>query len=159
KYLRAPTILKAFHDAGAKVAMVTAKDKLRLLLADGLDCSSGRAIAFSSEKADQATKKENGIHDVIAFVGQPVPEVYSAELSEFVFGAGVKLLAAFRPDLMYLSTTDYIQHKAGPGSKIADDFYAMIDGYLALLDKLGANIVATADHGMNDKYKPDTSPD
>jgi phosphonoacetate hydrolase len=159
KYLRAPTILKAFHDAGAKVAMVTAKDKLRLLLADGLDYGSGRAIAFSSEKADQATKNKNGIDQVVAFVGQPMPEVYSAELSEFVFAAGVKLLATFRPDLMYLSTTDYIQHKAGPGSKIADDFYAMIDGYLAMLDKLGANIVATADHGMNDKYKADTSPD
>ena len=28
----------------------------------------------------------------------------------------------------------------------------MIDGYLAALDKLGAVVVATADHGMNDKH-------
>ena len=34
---------------------------------------------------------------------------------------------------MYLSTTDYIQHKVGPGTKIANDFYGMIDGYLAQL--------------------------
>ena len=46
KFLRAPTILRTFHDAGAKVAMVTAKDKLRLLLSHGLDYASGRAIAF-----------------------------------------------------------------------------------------------------------------
>jgi phosphonoacetate hydrolase len=62
-------------------------------------------------------------------------------------------------DLMYLSTTDYIQHKVGPGNKIANDFYAMIDRYLAELDALGCNVVATADHGMNDKYTGDGKPD
>ncbi len=158
KFLRAPTILRAFHDAGAKVAMVTAKDKLRLLLSNGLDYASGRAIAFSSERADKATKADNGIDNALAFVGKPLPDVYSADLSEFVFAAGVKLMDSFRPDLMYLSTTDYIQHKVGPGTKIANDFYAMIDGYLAALDKLGAIVVATADHGMNDKHKADKSP-
>lgn len=156
KFLRAPTILRTFHDAGAKVSMVTAKDKLRLLLSNGLDYASGRAIAFSSERADKATRKDNGIDNVLSFVGKPVPDVYSADLSEFVFAAGVKLMESFRPDLMYLSTTDYIQHKAGPGTKIANDFYAMIDGYLASLDKLGAIVVATADHGMNDKHDPKT---
>ncbi|MGE5513384.1 MAG: phosphonoacetate hydrolase [Bacteroidota bacterium] len=159
KFLRAPTILKAFHDAGAKVAMVTAKDKLRLLLSNGLDFASGRAIAFSSERADKATKRDNGIDDVVRFVGLPVPDVYSAGLSEFVFAAGVKLMQSARPDLMYLSTTDYIQHKVGPGTKVANDFYAMIDGYLDQLDRLGAIVVATADHGMNDKHKADKSPD
>jgi phosphonoacetate hydrolase len=158
KFLRAPTILAAFHAAGARVAMVTAKDKLRLLLSNGLDYASGRAVAFSSEKADKATKAANGIDDVLSFVGKPVPEVYSAGLSEFVFAAGVKLLDRFKPDLMYLSTTDYIQHKAGPGTTIANDFYAMIDGYLARLDALGAILVATADHGMNDKHHADGSP-
>ena len=159
KFLRAPTILRAFHDSGAKVAMVTAKDKLRLLLSSGLDYGPGRAIAFSSEKADQATVRDNGIDQVLATVGLPLPEVYSAGLSEFVFAAGVKLLASFKPDLMYLSTTDYIQHKTGPGTKIANDFYAMIDRYLAGMDALGAIIVATADHGMNDKHKADGSPE
>jgi phosphonoacetate hydrolase len=156
KFLRAPTILRAFHDAGAKVAMVTAKDKLRLLLSHGLDYSTGRAIAFSSERADKATRAANGIDDALAFTGRPLPDVYSADLSEFVFAAGVKLMQSFRPDLMYLSTTDYIQHKVGPGTRIANDFYAMIDGYLAALDRDGAIIVATADHGMNDKHDPGT---
>jgi phosphonoacetate hydrolase len=159
KFMRAPTILAAFHDAGCKVAMVTAKDKLRLLLSNGLDYASGRAIAFSSERADKATKAENGIDNVTEFVGMGVPEVYSAGLSEFVFAAGVKLGETFRPDLMYLSTTDYIQHKAAPDSRIANDFYAMIDSYLARLDALGCIIVATADHGMNDKHLADKSPD
>jgi phosphonoacetate hydrolase len=159
KFLRAPTILSGVHDAGYKVAAVTAKDKLRTLLSHGLDYSTGRAFAFSSEKADQATKANNGIDQVLEFVGLPLPQVYSADLSEFVFAAGVKLVQHHRPDLMYLSTTDYIQHKVGLGTKIANDFYAMIDGYLAQLDALGCNIVATADHGMNDKFLPDGKPD
>ncbi len=152
RFLRAPTILAAFHNAGARVATITAKDKLRLLLSHGLDYGTGRAIAFSSERADKATKSDNGIDDVLAFIGKPLPDVYSADLSGFVLAAGVKLMQSFRPDLMYLSTTDYIQHKVGPGTPVANDFYAMIDGQLAALDKLGAIIVATADHGMNDKH-------
>jgi phosphonoacetate hydrolase len=158
KFMRAPTILAGFHDAGCKVAMVTAKDKLRLLLSNGLDYASGRAIAFSSERADQAIEPENGIGNVPQFVGMGVPDVYSAALSQFVLAAGVKLIETFRPELMYLSTTDYIQHKCAPGSKIANDFYAMIDGYLGRLDALGCIIVATADHGMSDKHLADGSP-
>src|SRR4051794_11156975 len=102
-FLRAPTIMNAFHDAGAKVAVVTAKDKLRGLLGHGLDMARGRAIAFSSEKADKATVAENGIGDVLKRIGKPLPDVYSSDLSEFVFAAGVSILKKERPDLMYLS--------------------------------------------------------
>jgi len=146
KYLRAGTILAAFAEAGASVAVVTAKDKLRALLGHRM-----HGICFSSEKAAEATVAANGIDDVVAMVGMPVPSVYSAELSEFVFAAGVKLASARRPDVMYLSTTDYVQHKAAPGIAAANDFYAMMDRYLAQLDALGATIVLTADHGMNAK--------
>ncbi|HUX74247.1 MAG TPA: phosphonoacetate hydrolase [Steroidobacteraceae bacterium] len=153
RYLRAGTILAAFAEAGAKVAVITAKDKLRKLLGHRL-----KGICFSSEKADQATLAENGIENVLDRVGMPVPSVYSAALSEFVFIAGVRLMQRERPDLMYLSTTDYIQHKAAPGTPAANDFYAMMDRNLALLDELGATIVLTADHGMNAKHGPDGRP-
>jgi phosphonoacetate hydrolase len=158
-FLRAPTIMKAFHVAGAKVAVVTAKDKLRAMLGKGLDMSTGRAIAFSSEKADKATVAENGIGDVLARIGKPLPEVYSADLSEFVMAAGVSILKKERPDLMYLSTTDYVQHKAAPGSEMANAFYAMMDRYVGELDAAGAVLVLTADHGMNDKHLPNKEPD
>ncbi len=153
RHLRVGTILAAFADAGAKVAVVTAKDKLRKLLGHRM-----KGICFSSEKAEQVTLAENGIENVVARVGMPVPSVYSAELSEFVFVAGVKLMEKERPDVMYLSTTDYIQHKAAPGTAIANDFYAMIDRNLARLDELGATIVLTADHGMNAKFGADGQP-
>lgn len=158
KYLKVGTIFKAFHDHGARVAVVTAKDKLRKLLGHGLDFSSGRAICFSSEKADEATIEENGIDGVLDMVGMPVPSVYSAELSEFLFAAGVKLMEARRPDIMYLSTTDYVQHKHAPGSDGANSFYAMMDGYWAKLDELGATIAITADHGMSAKHGTDSQP-
>lgn len=159
RFLRAPTILAEFQKAGFKVAMVTAKDKLRTLLGKGLDFEGGTAIAFSSEKADKANRAENGIDDVLGFVGLPLPEVYSADLSEFVFAAGVKLLGSFRPDVMYLSTTDYVQHKAAPGSTVANSFYAMFDRYVGALDAAGCTLVMTADHGMNDKHLPNGEPD
>jgi phosphonoacetate hydrolase len=158
KWLRAPTIFEAFQKAGAKIAMVTAKDKLRLLLGKGL-AFDGTAVAFSSEKADKVNLKDNGIEDVCAMVGMGVPDVYSAELSEFVFAAGVKLLKSMKPDLMYLSTTDYVQHKYAPGSEGANRFYAMMDKYLGELDAGGAIIVIVADHGMKDKHLTNGDPD
>ncbi len=153
RHLRVGTILAAFSAAGAKVAVITAKDKLRKLLGHHM-----RGICFSSEKADQVSLAENGIENVLERVGMPLPSVYSAELSEFVFAAGVKLMERERPDIMYLSTTDYIQHKAAPGTPPANDFYAMIDRNLARLDALNATIVLTADHGMNAKHGADGQP-
>jgi phosphonoacetate hydrolase len=153
RYLRAGTVLAAFGDAGARVAVVTAKDKLRTLLGHRL-----QGICFSAEKAAEATLAENGIDDVVARVGMAVPSVYSAALSEFVFAAGVKLMQTQRPDLIYLSTTDYVQHKYAPGSEGANAFYAMMDGYLEQLDALGAVLALTADHGMNAKTRPDGTP-
>ena len=156
KWLRAPTILAALAAAGKSVAVVTAKDKLRALLGHGMQ----GGICFSAEKADQATLAENGIENVPALVGLPVPDVYSAGLSEFVFAAGVKLMQQpRRPDVMYLSTTDYVQHKHAPGTPGANAFYKMMDAYLATLDAQGCVIALTADHGMNAKTRMDGEPD
>jgi phosphonoacetate hydrolase len=146
KYLRCGTILAALAEAGDRVVVITAKDKLRRLLGHGL-----RGICFSSEKANETTEAEHGIEDALAFVGRPLPAVYSADLSEFIFAAAVKLMKARRPDVMYLSTTDYVQHKHAPGTREANAFYGMMDRYLARLDALGATVALTADHGMNAK--------
>ncbi|MDF2766363.1 MAG: phosphonoacetate hydrolase [Rhodospirillales bacterium] len=153
KFLRAETILAAFSKAGAKVAVVTAKDKLRRLLGKGLE-----GICFSSEKANETTRAEHGIDDALARLGRPLPSVYSAALSETVFAAGQWLLQTERPDLLYLSTTDYIQHKHAPGAPVANDFYRMMDGYFAAYEKLGATVALTADHGMNGKTDASGAP-
>lgn len=157
-FLRAPTIFKGYYDAGARVAIVTAKDKLRTLLGHGLKFDEERAVCFSSERSGETTKNEHGLDKAADWLGRPVPDVYSAELSEFVFAAGVKLLQEFKPDLMYLTTTDYVQHKYAPDDEDAIAFYAMFDKYLQALDDLGASIVITADHGMKPKHLADGSP-
>ncbi len=154
KWLRAPTLLAALADAGMSLAVLTAKDKLRTLLGHKM-----KGICFSSEKADQVTLEENGIEGVLGLVGKPLPSVYSADLSEFVFAAGVKLMQTVRPDVMYLSTTDYVQHKHAPGTEGANAFYRMMDGYLDQLEALGCVMVLTADHGMNAKVALDGTPD
>jgi len=158
KFLRAGTIFSAFADAGAKIAVVTAKDKLRTLLGDGLALGADGAVCFSAEKADQTTLAEHGIENGLELVAKPLPSVYSADLSEFVFAAGVRLLQTLRPDIMYLSTTDYVQHKYAPGTPEANDFYRMMDGYFEKLDALGATLAITADHGMKTKHDAEGQP-
>jgi phosphonoacetate hydrolase len=155
-YLRAETIFPAAARAGRKVAVVTAKEKLRDIFASGLIEQGG--AAFSSEKASQARMKTHGIECVEKLVGHSTPPIYSAEASLYVLQAGVALLENGMADFLYLSTTDYIQHKHGPGAAEALAFYAAIDRELGRLGDQGAVLGVTADHGMNAKQKPDGSP-
>lgn len=171
RFLRAPTVFAAANDAGLDVVVVTAKNKLRRILGAGLveegpslDGAPGfvepsrMGVCFSAESADDATLAENGITDVTALVGKPQPSVYSADLSEFVLAAGVAILASRPVDLMFLSLSDFVQHKHAPGTQAANDFYAMIDSYAARIDALGATLVLTADHGMSAKSDDDGRP-
>ncbi|MGH7324648.1 MAG: phosphonoacetate hydrolase [Candidatus Rokuibacteriota bacterium] len=153
RFLRCGTLLASLAGAGARCVVVTAKDKLRRLLGHGMS-----GICFSSEKAAEVRKEEHGIDRVTDLVPMPVPDVYSAELSEYVLAAGLALLERDRPDVMYLSLTDYIQHKHPPADPVALRFYAMLDRYFDAFDRAGAVLGITADHGMNAKARPDGSP-
>lgn len=145
-YLRSETILAKASAGGRQVAMVTAKDKLRTLLARGLD-----GICFSAEKADQATLENNKIDQVEELVGAPTPSVYSGELSLFALRAGATLLEQGRADFLYLTLSDYVQHKHAPHETEALDFYAGIDAVVGRCLDAGAVLGITADHGMNGK--------
>jgi phosphonoacetate hydrolase len=155
--LRSRTILATFADAGARVVSITAKDKLRKQLGKDLDLSRGN-VSFSSEFASQCTLAENGIENVLELVGMPQPDMYSMDLSLFVLEAGIKLLERDRPHLLFLSLTDYIQHKHAPGDAVANVFYQRLDDAFGRLASLGATVALTADHGMNDKSNADGSP-
>ena len=157
EFLRSDSVLSEFSRHGAKVVAITAKDKLRRLLGKNLDMAKGN-FCFSAEKADVCTLEDNGIDDVLDLVGLPLPDVYSAELSLFVFEAAARILERDRPDIMYLSTTDYVQHKYAPGTPEIDDFYGKMDTALGRLKAMGAVVAITADHGMNDKSTPDGAP-
>jgi phosphonoacetate hydrolase len=77
--------------------------------------------------------------------------MYSEALSLFVLDAGIKLLEMERRDLMFLSLTDYVQHKYAPTEAEARAFYVDLDRRFGRLAELGAVVALTADHGMNDK--------
>ena len=152
-FLRAGTILAAFARAGARVGAVTAKDKLRALLGHELE-----GICFSAENAASTyldfsaeAGVGNGPMRATDFVGAPEPDVYSADVSLFVLRAGAALMQDWRPDILYLSTSDFIQHRHAPGTMEANTFFALLDPWLRRLDELGADLVITADHGMNAK--------
>lgn len=153
RLMRCGTILAAMSHAGVPVAVVTAKDKLLRMLARDM-----RGIAFSSEYADRANMAENGIADVEAMVGRPKPDQYSADLSLFVLEAGLHLLRSRRATLLYLSLSDYVQHAWAPGEPEADAFNHAVDSLLGQMIEAGAVVGVVADHGMNDKARPDGSP-
>lgn len=153
KYLRAEMIPAEAAKAGRKVAVITAKDKLREILGHDL-----KGIAFSAEKAGEAKLESHGIENVETLVGRVAPAIYSAEISLYVFQAGVALLENKAADFLYLSTTDYMQHAYAPDQPEALAFYRDIDRELGNLLELGAVIGLTADHGMNAKQKANGEP-
>jgi phosphonoacetate hydrolase len=79
------------------------------------------------------------------------PDMYSMELSLFVLEAGLKLLADRRPDLLYLSLTDWVQHKWAPEEADALAFYEKLDDAFGRLAAHDITLALTADHGMSDK--------
>src|SRR5215468_776079 len=129
---------------GVKTAAITAKDKLRRLLGRNLD-----GVCFSSECADA---------EVEAMIGRGKPDMYSADLSLFVLDAGLKLLERGAAELLYLSLSDYVQHAHAPGAPEADAFHRAIDDRVRRFVELGAVVGLVADHGMNDKARPDGEP-
>ena len=144
RLMRSETILALLARAGVKTAAVTAKDKLRRLLGRNLD-----GICFSSECADA---------EMEALVGRNRPDMYSADLSLFVLDAGIALLERGAAELLYLSLSDYVQHAHPPGAPEADSFNRALDDRVHRLVELGAVVGIVADHGMNDKAKPDGAP-
>jgi phosphonoacetate hydrolase len=148
--LRTRSIMSEFSRYGTRVVSITAKDKLRQQLQKDMDLSGG-SMSFSAQHAGQCTLAENGIENVLDFVGQSQPDMYSADLSLFVLDAGIKLLETHRPEILYLSLTDFIQHSYAPGAPVANQFYRDLDARFGRLAELGAIVALTADHGMNDK--------
>lgn len=153
RFLRVETLLASAARAGRRVAVVTAKEKLRRLLSDGL-----KGIAVSTEFLDQAHPETHGVGDLPTLLGRPTPPIYSADASLAVLDLGIRLLETGRADFLYLSLTDYIQHRHAPVEPEAIAFIQELDRRLGRLLDLGAVLGATADHGMNAKHGPDGTP-
>src|SRR4051794_29168629 len=152
-FLRCTTIHAEVQRAGKRVLCVTAKDKLRRLLA------AGNVPSISAEKAHEHALPTFGIHDVVGLVGRKNPGPYEWDMSHYALQIGLAVHRRAGPlDLLYVSLTDYVQHKQPPGGDMADQFYRRFDALLGEYLDLGYVVGITADHGMNPKQQPDGSP-
>jgi phosphonoacetate hydrolase len=156
EFRRCGTLLTAAADAGRKVAFITAKEKLRTVLGDGIVDRGG--IVFSSEKVDEARMETHGVDDAEELIGKPRPEIYSGDASIYVLEAGAALVEQRRADFLYLSLTDFMQHKFAPEQAESLDFHEQLDNQLGRLLDAGCVVAATADHGMNAKTNCDGEP-
>ncbi|RJQ55656.1 MAG: hypothetical protein C4530_15630 [Desulfobacteraceae bacterium] len=132
------TMFRSMARRGKKAALLTAKDKLKTLIQDGA------AIAESAEKPSQwilgKTEAPSGI--------------YTIEVNHWLFRAALEVLRDEAPDLIYVTTTDYITHTYAPDDEKAQWNFHEIDRLLGeLLDCAPADteMVVTADHGMRAK--------
>jgi len=149
-FLRATTIHAAAHAAGVSALCVTAKDKLRRLLA------SGGVPAFSAECAHAQTLADGtSVTDV---VGRPNPGIYDWELSPYTIDLALALADRLGAQLVYASLTDFVQHSAAPGEAMSDRFYRAIDASLGRALDAGYLVGLAADHGMRAKTTADGSP-
>ena len=181
-FLRCGTIFAALAGAGVPVYVGTCKLKLLKLLTHGLDRQRASPwFGFSAETADDdATSalleaafpiaaggrtKTSGRTVTDMMAGAPPPSIYDPGCSVYVLEAGAALLREHAaqpgraPPVLYLSTTDFVQHKYEPGEPEALAFYYAVDAAIGALDALGAVVGVTADHGMKDKTVQPGGPD
>lgn len=139
EFLLAETMFRNVSRHGGKAAVLTAKDKLKALIGDGAD------VAESAEKAPAWLVDRLG----------PPPPVYSIEINHWLFRAAAEVLRRESPDLLYVTTTDYVTHMHGPEDERAQWNMNRLDGLLGELMNAApeVEIVVTADHGMNPKSR------
>ncbi|MGW3952092.1 alkaline phosphatase family protein [Streptomyces sp. NPDC004752] len=151
--LRVTTIHAALQQVGVPVLVVTAKEKLRRLL------GVGGVPAVSVEQAASHLIAPFGEGTAADLLGRPAPHIYDWDASIYALDIG---LAAHRQagpvGLLYVSFTDYVQHREPPGSPLANRFYAAFDERLAQYLDAGYVVGITADHGMNSKHHANGAP-
>jgi phosphonoacetate hydrolase len=139
RFILVPTVLQRASLAGQRTALIAAKDKLRTLL------SPGACTSFSAESPPAWAVEALG----------PPPPILSVEVNHWLLRAAALLCRRDPPDLLYLSTTDYAQHKHAPESEVSQANLAALDALLAALLDSGPEfaLVLTADHGMAAKTR------
>ena len=136
RFLLAPTL---FEKAKAskfadKTALFVTKKKLLRMLALGTD------IAVAAEDPPG---------EYIQMAG-PVEPIYSAEINWWLLRAVRETLRREDPELVYCSTTDWVQHKYAPDAEHSQQHLAMLDAIIGDIvnDDPEREIYITADHGM-----------
>lgn len=138
-HLLAETVLERAKSVGLSTALLTSKLKLLNLLKGGAD------TAFSAEEPPREYRE---------LLGAP-PAIYSMEINIWLFRAAHELISRESPDVIYLSTTDYVMHMHGPEEEASHRHLEGIDRWLGAIRALEPQreVYITADHGMNRKTK------
>ena len=135
EYILAETMFQRAAKQGKTSVLVTAKDKLRTLMADGA------TVTVSAERpSDWAIKG----------VGEP-PGIYSLEVDGWVIRAGSYIMSQRPTDLVYIATTDYAMHTYAPDEPESQTHIAFVDRAIGDLVKShpDTTLLVTADHGMS----------
>ena len=139
EYLTRETLFEEAKRLGMSTALFTSKVKLKRLLARGAD------IAVAGEDPPAA---------FVAQVG-PRCEIYSLEVNLWVLEAARVVMREQNPDLVYVSTTDYIMHKFPPEHEIAQRHMHEMDRIIGRIadEQPEREIYLSADHGMSAKHR------
>ncbi|MCK9494298.1 MAG: alkaline phosphatase family protein [Dehalococcoidia bacterium] len=137
--IRVPTFLQRAAEAGQRVAAISSKDKLARIIGEHAH------VTFSVERPAEW---------VVAEIGEP-PPIYSYEANLWLLRAAPLVVERERPDVLYVTTTDYLSHMLPPQAPEARTAFAESDRLVgALIEGIpGVSIAITADHGMNAKHR------
>ena len=136
RFLLAPTLFetaKASKFADRTALFVTKKKLLRML-------ASGTDIAVAAEAPP---------NEYVQMAG-PVEQIYSAEINWWLLRAVRETLRRDDPELLYCSTTDWVQHKYAPDAEHSQQHLVMLDEIIGDIvnEDPEREIYITADHGM-----------
>ena len=165
--VRAESILSVVQRAGVRVLAITAKDKLRRLLAGDPAAGVELVPSISAEQAQQIGLPAYGLADIQALVGRARPDIYDWDISHYALEIGLTVHRHLGGEdrgrvgvdlgLLYVSLTDYVQHRAPRAERWRERFFRRFDELLGEYLDEGFVVGITADHGMNAKRKTDGS--
>ncbi len=142
-FLLSPTLMEAGAAAGRKTAALASKKKLTDMI------GKGAGLTVTAEEPPGWLLERAG----------PKKEIYSAEVNFWLLRAARAVVEERAPDLFYVTTTDFSQHKFGPETAEAQEHLSTIDAEIGLLAGAWADlhpegaIFVTADHGMREKTR------
>ena len=139
RFLLAPTLFetaKASKFADKTALFVTKKKLLRML-------ETGADITVAAEDPPPEYIQTAG----------PTEPIYSVEINWWLLRAVRETLRIHDPELLYCSTTDWVQHKYAPDAELSQQHLAELDKIIGDImdDEPEREIYITADHGMLEK--------
>ena len=140
-FVLAPTLMEMGSAAGRSTAVLASKQKLCEMIGKGAG-----TVVTAEDPPGRLIQKAGAKEDI-----------YSGAVNLWLLRAARAVLEEEKPDLLYVTTTDYLQHKYAPEHEKAQAHHAALDAEVGRLVDIwlrihkDATVFITADHGMLDK--------